>query len=58
MPVWAKTSPYLHTKNHNAPYDKEFYLAINMAVGTPGIYFNQTAFPERPWDTDYPLAVN
>jgi hypothetical protein len=42
MPVWAKTSPYLHSKHNNAPFDEEFYLVMNMAVGGTGIYFDKT----------------
>jgi hypothetical protein len=41
MPVWAKTSPYLHSKNKNAPFDQEFYIVINMAVGGTGTYFSK-----------------
>ncbi len=42
----------------NAPFDKEFYLVMNVAVGGVG-YFSDTAVnngPAKPWSNESPTA--
>ncbi|KAI9496870.1 concanavalin A-like lectin/glucanase domain-containing protein [Zychaea mexicana] len=40
----------------NAPFDQEFYLVLNVAVGGVNDYW--TDGPEKPWRNDDPHAIN
>lgn len=41
----------------NAPFDKEMYLIMNLAVGGTVGYFKDT-IPGKPWNNESPNAVN
>jgi hypothetical protein len=55
---WTKTNfdnPWAGRSNA-APFDQQFYLMINLAVGGTGGYFPDT--PDKPWSNSDPHAVN
>lgn len=38
--------------NKMAPFDKEFYITLNLAVGGTNNYFHPTYVPKAPWNND------
>jgi hypothetical protein len=49
--------PWQYSSNKNAPFDKEFYLIINLAVGGTANYFPD-GVGGKPWNNNDPKAVN
>ncbi|KAG8468955.1 hypothetical protein KFE25_007473 [Diacronema lutheri] len=50
-PHWQQSysNPWAASKNIDAPYDQEFYLVMNLAVGGTNGYFNKTLLDNMPW---------
>mmetsp|Transcript_13675 Transcript_13675/g.32497 ORF Transcript_13675/g.32497 Transcript_13675/m.32497 type:complete len:429 (-) Transcript_13675:147-1433(-) len=50
-PHWqgAYKNPWAAAGNANAPYDQEFYIVMNLAVGGTNGYFNKTLLENMPW---------
>ena len=40
-----------------APFDKDFYIIMNVAVGGTGGYFKDTFHPKKPWDNNSKFAM-
>jgi len=43
-----RTNPWQYSKNKNAPFDREFYLILNLAVGGTAGYFKD-GVAGKPW---------
>ncbi|KAJ9474298.1 GH16 domain-containing protein [Pseudozyma hubeiensis] len=48
------TNPWSKSPNNSAPFDQEFYLIVNLAVGGTNGYFADVG---QPWSNDDPLAT-
>lgn len=40
-----------------APFDQEFFLILNVAVGGTNGFFSETEFPNKPWSNNAENAV-
>jgi len=50
-------NPWEHSKNKNAPFDQEFFILFNVAVGGTNDYFPDGQCG-KTWTNDDPRAVN
>lgn len=51
------SNPWVNSPNKNAPFDKEYYLILNLAVGGTGGYFPD-GVGGKPWSNTDDHAVN
>lgn len=49
-----RANPWEHSPNKNAPFDTNFYLILNVAVG--GTVFFQDGVANKPWSNNSPRA--
>ena len=53
----SANNPWQYSPNKNAPFDQEFFLIINMAVGGTSNYFPD-GLGGKPWNNNDPHSVN
>ena len=49
-----RSNPWQYSKNKNAPFDTNFYLILNVAVG--GTVFFEDGVANKPWKNNSPRA--
>ncbi|CAH1786239.1 unnamed protein product [Owenia fusiformis] len=54
--VPGSESPWKNAASKMAPFDKEFYLIMNVAVGGTNGFFPDDASPAKPWNNESPTA--
>jgi hypothetical protein len=50
-------NPWQDSPNKNAPFDKDFFLIMNLAVGGTNKYFGED-MPDKPWTHGTKHAVD
>jgi len=50
-------NPWQYSSNNAAPFDQEFYLVLNVAVGGVGGYWPD-GVGNKPWSNNSPNSVN